>query len=182
LEETHLRRKYLPYTIFNESKVHYTIRLDAAPAIDLPDRINLYEGDFMKIDPKLIPDGSIELILTDPPYTKETISIYKDLGVFAARTLRDGGSLAVIAGHEVLLKCGNYIEEAGLHYAHEISINHSGNHSMIFKYKIPVFHKPLLLFLKGDKPNEYKPFNDVILIHPIRSYMNGHKVQLKLNI
>ena len=66
----------------------------------------------------------------------------------------------------MLLKCGNYIEEAGLHYGHILSLNHKGNHSMIFKYKIPVFFKPLLLFLKGDKPNAHKPFNDVINSKP----------------
>lgn len=46
----------------------------------------------------------------DPPYDEASTPLYKDLGIFAARVLRDGGSLVVITGHGVLLKCANYIE------------------------------------------------------------------------
>ena len=65
----------------NDQKIQKLI--EAAPGIDLPDTINLYQGDFMKISHKIIPDNSIDLITTDPPYTKQSVSIYKDLGVFA---------------------------------------------------------------------------------------------------
>ena len=43
--------------IDNDRKIQRLI--DAAPAIDLPDRINFHEGDFMKIDHKLIPAMNI---------------------------------------------------------------------------------------------------------------------------
>ena len=49
----------------NDRKIQQLI--DAAPAIDLPDTINLHEGDFMKISHKIIPDNSIDLIITNPP-------------------------------------------------------------------------------------------------------------------
>ena len=127
----------------------------------------------MKISHKIIPDNSIDSYHNRSPYSKQSVSIYKDLGIFAARVLKTGGSLAVIAGHEVLLKCGNYIEEAGLHYGHILSINHSGSHSMIYKYDISVFFKPLLLFFKGDRPNEHKQFNDVIYSNPPKKQLHS---------
>lgn len=99
--------------------------------------------------------------------------LYKDLVVFAARVLKDGGSLAVIVGHGVLLKCANYIEESELlHFIHPIPIIHSGNHSMIYNHKISVFHKPLLLFLKGKELNPHKPFNDVIYSNPSKNELH----------
>lgn len=157
--------------------------IDAAPSISLPDRISLHQGDFMSIDHNIIPDNSVDLITTDPPYAKRSISIFDDLGVFAARVLRPGGSLAVITGHEVLFDCKDFIAKSGLKYIHLFPIIHSGNHALLYYPNISVFYKPLLLFVKGDTPDLHHPFNDVIHSSPSKKEcINGNKVQLKQNI
>src|SRR5205814_2191015 len=40
-----------------------------------------------------IPDNSIDLIFTDPPYDRDSLSLYEWLAEFAARALKPGGFL-----------------------------------------------------------------------------------------
>ena len=54
--------------------------------------ITLLEGDFRE-QSKTIPDDSIDLIFTDPPYTAEYIPLYSDLAVIGHNALREGGNL-----------------------------------------------------------------------------------------
>jgi 16S rRNA G966 N2-methylase RsmD len=50
----------------------------------------------MKQSQKEIPYSSIDLIFTDPPYGKEYLQLYKELGKLAIRVLRPGGSLVFL--------------------------------------------------------------------------------------
>jgi hypothetical protein len=63
------------------------------------DEMGIVEGDFREKG-KAIPDGSVALIFTDPPYTKEAVDggVYARLGRFAARVLRPGGLLVAYVG------------------------------------------------------------------------------------
>lgn len=54
--------------------------IDTKPTINLPDNIRLIQGDFREKG-KEIPDNSIDLIFTDPPYDEESLPLYRDLGV-----------------------------------------------------------------------------------------------------
>jgi predicted methyltransferase len=71
--------------------------LNAKPAIQLPENTNykLLQGDLLDKG-KEIPDNSIDLILTDPPYDEDSLPLYKDLSILAARVLKPGGSLVSI--------------------------------------------------------------------------------------
>jgi 16S rRNA G966 N2-methylase RsmD len=142
--------------------------INTKPAIELPDdNVKLIQGDLRSREcAGEIPDNSIDLILTDPPYDESSLPLYRDLGILAARVLKDGGSLITIVGHYALVKCANYIEESGLVYIHDIPIIHSGGHEMIYKHRISVRHKPMLWFLKGDKLNPHNIIDDVIYSTP----------------
>jgi hypothetical protein len=52
-------------------------------------------GD-MRVLGKEIPDNSIHMIFTDPPYDKEHLYLYDELAILSLRVLIPGGSLAVI--------------------------------------------------------------------------------------
>ena len=82
--------------------------------IDLPAGCKLYNEDFRNIRPAVIPDNSIDLIFTDPPYGIEYLDLYVDLGKFANRVLKDGGSLVTFIGQHNMIKLGSSIEAAGL--------------------------------------------------------------------
>lgn len=45
-----------------------------------------------------ISTGSIDAIITDPPYGKPHLSVYTDLAELASVALKDGGTLAVLCG------------------------------------------------------------------------------------
>ena len=103
----------------NEQKRHDLI--NATPIVQLPDNVKLIQGDFREAT-KEIPDNSIDLIFTDPPYDRDSLPLFKDLGIMAARVLKESGSLVTIAGHYALIKIGNYVEGSGLKYIHEVSL------------------------------------------------------------
>jgi hypothetical protein len=81
-------------------------RIEARPArpdLTLPDvgfgndRVRLLHGDFRDRLADLEP-ASVDLILTDPPYDKESLPLFSDLGKAAARLLSPRGYLAALSG------------------------------------------------------------------------------------
>ena len=60
-------------------------------------------GDFRQLS-KTIPNESIELIFTDPPYAAEFVPLYEDLAVIAHNVLEEEGSLVTYVGHYAIPK------------------------------------------------------------------------------
>jgi DNA methylase len=58
-------------------------------------------GDFRE-QGHAVPDASVDLIFTDPPYAREYVPLFGDLAQFAARVLIEGGSLITYTGHQTL--------------------------------------------------------------------------------
>lgn len=65
------------------------------------DDLEIRHGDFREVLAD-IPDESVPLILTDPPYADVNLPLYVDLAAFAATKLVDGGSLICYTGHSLL--------------------------------------------------------------------------------
>ena len=74
------------------------------------EQATLLRGDFREVG-AAIPDNSVSLIFTDPPYDRASLPLYSDLGAFAARVLRPGGSLITYVGNLGLLDAGNRLSE-----------------------------------------------------------------------
>jgi ParB-like chromosome segregation protein Spo0J len=72
--------------------------------------IKIEHGDFRKLDLKA---SSVDLIYTDPPYSKSCLPLYGDLSEFAARVLKPGGLLITYAGvmflPEVITRLGAHM-------------------------------------------------------------------------
>lgn len=60
--------------------------------------ITLYKGDCIEYMKTMEP-GSVDLIMTDPPYKKEFEHLYEEMAEGAKRVLRRGGSLVTLCGH-----------------------------------------------------------------------------------
>lgn len=58
----------------------------------------LYQGDCLEVM-KGMEAGSVDLIVTDPPYPKEFEHLYGAMAKEAKRVLRRGGSLVTLCGH-----------------------------------------------------------------------------------
>ncbi|MGC1933301.1 MAG: hypothetical protein WA667_30370, partial [Candidatus Nitrosopolaris sp.] len=74
--------------------------------------IRLTEGDFIEVS-KDIPDNSIGLVFTDPPYQRGWLPFYEPLGKIAFRALKEGGSLVMYAGHYALPQIFEYMKNSG---------------------------------------------------------------------
>jgi 16S rRNA G966 N2-methylase RsmD len=120
----------------------------------------LYLGDFRKIGDK-IPDASVDLIFTDPPYDRKAIELYDGLGEFAARVLRPGGSLIAYIGQ---IQLPDAVADLSKHlrYWWTCSCYHSGPSLLrMNEYGIVNGWKPMLWFVKETRGDKTTFINDV---------------------
>lgn len=116
-------------------------------------RVELIEGDFNeKCD--VIPDNSIDLLFTDPPYDWGALHLYEKLAKLSSRVLKEGSSLVTYCSEELEYKYQviGFMKAAGLTPAFEIHVLLEGNGNALYKEKCFVKCKSLLVFTKG-KPN-----------------------------
>jgi len=120
----------------------------------------LYLGDFREIGEK-IPDASVDLIFTDPPYDRKAIELYDGLGEFAARVLRPGGSLISYVGQ---IQLPDAVADLSRHlrYWWTCSCYHSGPSLLrMNEYGIVNGWKPMLWFVKETRGDKTTFINDV---------------------
>jgi len=116
---------------------------------DTPEN-GIYTGDARELA-KAIPDESVDLIFTDPPYPKEYQHTYQALADESPRILKHGASLMTIVPHYSLPDVIGMF--AGrLKYRWTMCMNQfSGKHSRM-AMGIEVMWKPILWYVKGSYP------------------------------
>jgi len=131
-----------------------------------------YIGNFKEIgnDPShvsYVADNSVDCIITDPPYPKAFLHVWKDLAEFAARVLKPSGFLITYAPQYYLGKIMvdmNSVE--GLAWYSQLVMTHDRHRSTIFPRKEICGYKPILVFQKlnaeGKTTKPYKSFVDII--------------------
>ena len=130
--------------------------IKSIPDIELPKNCDLRLGDFRE-NTKDIPDNSIDLIFTDPPYGIDSIPLYEDLAKVASRVLKLGGSLVTYVGQYTIPEILNKVIANGLKYRWPIIVEHTGHSTAYHGNKIFVRCKPLFWFTKGEKISEIAP-------------------------
>ncbi len=128
--------------------------------IDVPDNDSVWHGDFRKIGQK-IPDNSVDLIFTDPPYNESAIKLYRDLGVFAKRVLKPGGLCLAYSGQVFLPNAIKVLSET-LEYVWIFAIKHNGAYTRIFKTHVNNAWKPILMFCKSPYEAWWQQIIDLI--------------------
>jgi site-specific DNA-methyltransferase (adenine-specific) len=108
-------------------------------------------GDF-RVALADVPDNSVSLVFTDPPYDAESVPLYGDLARHAARILKDGGSCIVYAPSHALITVGNLMAEH-LRYWWPLAIKHTGRNARMPGLWVFAEWKPLLWFVKGGRWN-----------------------------
>lgn len=76
-------------------------RLSIVAPVVLPPTVDIRHGDFRAALAD-VPDGSVDAILTDPPYLREHMPLFGALGALAVRVLKPGGSLLCMVGQSHL--------------------------------------------------------------------------------
>jgi len=98
-----------------------------------------------------IPDGSIDLVFTDPPYPKEYFYTYKNLADYCPRIMKHGASLITLVGHYAIENTIKYFD-GKLKYRWMLCTNQfSGSHPRM-AMGIEVMWKPMLWYVKGSYP------------------------------
>jgi len=131
------------------------------------DKLKLFQGDFRDVCRKQIPDDSIYLIFTDPPYDKKHLQLYATLGTEGFRMLREGGSLLTYAPHYALPEIFDYMKNSGLTYWWIFAMIHGGGATRMHKQKLWVGWKPILWFVKGKRTNTVNDISDIIKSQPV---------------
>jgi hypothetical protein len=119
----------------------------AVEVIKTDDDCNVRFQDF-RDGAETIPDNSVALIFTDPPYDRNSVPMFSDLAKLAGRVLVDGGSLVTFCGQYVLPEVMNSLS-SHLRYFWICCCQHTGNFAQMREYGIKVAWKPLLWFVKG---------------------------------
>jgi len=113
-------------------------------------------GDMGEIG-KRVPDQSVDLIFTDPPYVKELWeNAYAELAMLAARVLKPGGFLITYAPQAHLADIMDLLRysapmDEGLSFFWIISSLNSGPALKAHKWNAICLHKPILVFQNGSE-------------------------------
>src|SRR5689334_2536214 len=51
---------------------------------------------------RALPDGCVDAVITDPPYSKEALGLYRELAARSKAVLKLGGLMAAMCGHSYL--------------------------------------------------------------------------------
>jgi len=119
-------------------------------------------GDF-RVGASAIEDESIDLILTDPPYDKDSTGIYQDIAELARTKLAKGGWLLAYSGKAHLpAAIGALAETPGLEYAWTFCILHSGGDARFRKFKLQTGWKPVVAAYRPPLEVSWEWFKDVV--------------------
>jgi len=114
------------------------------------DTYRLRIGDFEEIMRGALTPGSVDAIITDPPYGKEYIDLYRRLAIVAGEFLKPGGHMLVMTGHEHLPKVMGLLGEVLTYQWEYCYVMTPGFNSIVFSKNIVVMWKPILWYTKGD--------------------------------
>ncbi len=106
-------------------------------------------GDFNEVLSD-IPDGSIDCIITDPPYPKEFINCWSELSRFAKRVLKPNGYCVAYSGQMHLPEVINRMNEH-LDYYWTFALYHEGQTQIVNGVNLICRWKPVLIFQNGKK-------------------------------
>ncbi len=138
------------------------------PDVTLPANVELYCEDF-RTGMERIPDDSVQLIFTDPPYGKEYIPLYEDLARLAARKLEDGGSLLCYVGQTKLPDVLPMLSKH-LRYFWICCCLHQHGNQLMNAHGVSVMWKPILWFVKGWRAEPTIVVQDVVRGAPDKTF------------
>src|SRR5262249_42004656 len=113
---------------------------DVAPAG--PDRGDgILTGDFRSLGAQ-VADGSVRLLMTDPPYDRGSVPLYEDLALLAKRVLAPGGIAVAYCGNllldKVLPVMGRHLE-----YVTTFCAIHTGRNGTLWSVRVENWWKPV---------------------------------------
>jgi DNA modification methylase len=136
--------------------------------------VTIIHGEFQEVL-KSIPDNSIDLIFTDPPYAEKHLDLVKDLFLLASKVLKPSGFLAIMYGQnhldeffKVFESCNsnNKGNNTKLRYYWTIAIHMPDGQELFYMKNAVIRWKPIFIFQK---------LPAVILEHMFEDYISRPK-------
>ena len=126
------------------------------PVVALGSGIEVRCGDFRDVLAE-IPDGSVDAVVSDPPYDTPGVPLYSDLSEFAARVLKPGRLLVAYCGKvdlpEQLGRLGEHLE-----YVWTGAVFLPGRHTELRSRMVRGRWRPVAIFSAG----KYRPRHWII--------------------
>ncbi len=140
--------------------------LTATELSTIPQGAEIWQGDFRELGTR-IPDGSVDLVLTDPPYGTDFLELWPDLGRLAFRVLKPGAFCLAYVGHLHLPAeiCG--LAAGGLQYWWQASIHFRGHQPAVRVRRVRTGWRSVLIFVKPPVPESPPWFTDWLQTDPL---------------
>jgi len=117
-------------------------------------------GDFMEKGKEIAPD-SVDMIFTDPPYGKDDLRLWEDLGPFAKRVLKPGGLLLSYTGSLYLPRIFDLLGKH-LEYFWTFAVRHTGGRKTVYPVNVHQAWKPVLGYCKPPFKKYWHTFPDMV--------------------
>jgi DNA modification methylase len=122
----------------------------------------IYSGDCRELA-GMIPDQSVDLVMTDPPYKRKYLDLYRWLGEECERVLKPEGFLLAYAGaywkDQVMQRLGLYLD-----YYFDFILTHGGPSPVTWRRRIVIRHKSILAYTRKGSVNQ--PRTNVLGLYP----------------
>jgi len=118
------------------------------PGLPAEYRDEIVTGD-ARVLAEMIPDESVDLIVTDPPYPREYLHLYRWLGEVGARVLRPGRYLFAYGAAEHLPEQIAALHESGLTYFWTDVLLHNGGFPRVWYKRLVSGYKPVYVLTRG---------------------------------
>lgn len=111
--------------------------------------VGIYQGDARELA-KAIPDESVDLVFTDPPYDKKSLILYDWLARAAKRILKSDGFLLVMIGNYWKDRVMNMLtRNLDYFWDYHIDLRGGGRNSIIWPRRTIVHVKSILAYRPG---------------------------------
>ena len=104
---------------------------------------------------KLVAAGSVDYVITDPPYPEEYLPLFGELARFCLHALKDGGSLICMSGQYHLPEVFRRLCDSGLSYQWTLAYRTPGAPLPVNARCVNTSWKPLLWLTKGPYAGEW---------------------------
>jgi DNA modification methylase len=128
-----------------QQKRNELAEIGKSKSIDIDLRLGDFEDAFSDI-----PDGSVDCIITDPPYPYNYIECWTKLSRFAKRVLKPNGYCIAYSGQMYLPEVMQRLSE-NLDYYWTFAVYHEGQTQIVNGVNLICRWKPVLVFQNGKK-------------------------------
>jgi DNA modification methylase len=111
------------------------------------DLVTIYHGDMRDVLPTL---GTVDLVLTDPPYPEEFQHLYGEMAALVEPLMADRASLVSLCGHYQVPEVIDAFRAAGLRYWWLGGMRHTTYRRLPGKWVVAMW-KPAVWFVKGGR-------------------------------